>query len=151
MIQFRIGRMAVVALVIILAGTRVGAANVPDQLMDAATKSDFAWQRLARLCDTFGPRFSGSTNLEAAIDWILAQMKKDGLENVHGEKVMVPHWVRGEESAEMLAPRAHRLPMLGLGKHRHAARRHHGRGVGGQELCRLDRASRRGHKQGCSV
>jgi len=115
MIQFRIGRMAVVGLVIILAGTRAGADNVPDQLIDAATKSDFAWQRLARLCDTFGPRFSGSTNLEAAIDWILAQMKKDGLDNVHGEKVMVPHWVRGEESAEMLVPRARRLPMLGLG------------------------------------
>ena len=83
--------------------------------MDAATKTDFAYQRLARLCDTFGPRFSGSTNLEAAIDWILVEMKKDGLENVHGEEVMVPHWVRGAESAEMLAPRARRLPMMGLG------------------------------------
>jgi carboxypeptidase Q len=28
---------------------------------------------------------------------------------------MVPHWVRGAESADMLAPRARRLPMLGLG------------------------------------
>jgi carboxypeptidase Q len=37
------------------------------------------------------------------------------LENVHGEEVMVPHWVRGAESADMLAPRARRLPMLGLG------------------------------------
>jgi carboxypeptidase Q len=84
-------------------------------LIDAATNSDFAYQRLARLCDTFGPRFSGSTNLEAALDWILAQMKNDGLENVHGEEVMVPHWVRGAESAELLEPRARRLPMLGLG------------------------------------
>src|SRR5580658_7384858 len=99
----------------ILAGARAGAADVPDQLMDAETKTDFAYQRLARLCDTFGPRFSGSTNLEAALDWILAQMKQDGLENVHGEEVMVPHWVRGAESAELLAPRARRLPMLGLG------------------------------------
>jgi len=99
----------------ILVCASAGAANVPDTLIDAITKSDFAYQRLARLCDTFGPRFSGSTNLEAAIDWILAQMKKDGLENVHGEEVMVPHWVRGAESAELLAPRARRLPMLGLG------------------------------------
>jgi carboxypeptidase Q len=99
----------------ILLCVSAGAANVPDTLIDAITKSDFAYQRLARLCDTFGPRFSGTTNLEAAIDWILAQMKQDGLENVHGEEVMVPHWVRGAESAEMLAPRARRLPMLGLG------------------------------------
>ncbi|HEY3862786.1 MAG TPA: M28 family metallopeptidase [Verrucomicrobiae bacterium] len=99
----------------LLACARVEAANVPARLMAESAKSDFAWQRLARMCDTFGPRFSGSTNLEAAIDWILAEMKKDGLDNVHGEDVMAPHWVRGAESAEMLAPRPHRLPMLGLG------------------------------------
>ena len=89
--------------------------DAPARLIAAATNSDFAWQRLARLCDTFGPRFSGTTNLEAAIDWILAEMKMDGLENVHGEEVSVPHWVRGEESARMLLPRQRRLPMLGLG------------------------------------
>jgi carboxypeptidase Q len=89
--------------------------TVADRLIDAGTNSTFPYERLATLCDTFGPRFSGTTNLEAAIDWILAEMKRDGLENVHGEEVMVPHWVRGEESAEMLLPRPHRLPMLGLG------------------------------------
>src|ERR1700733_14547852 len=109
------GGMAVVALAALLMGAHAGAANMPDQLMGAETNSDFAYQRLARLCDTFGPRFSGTTNLEAAIDWILAEMKKDGLDNVHGEQVMVPHWGRGAESAELLAPRARRLPMLGLG------------------------------------
>src|SRR3974377_1179146 len=62
-----------------------------DKLIRAASETDFAYQRLATLCDTFGPRFSGTTNLEAAIDWALAKMKADGLENVHGEEVMVPH------------------------------------------------------------
>jgi carboxypeptidase Q len=85
------------------------------QLISAATNSNFAFERLTLLCDKFGPRFSGSTNLEMAIDWILAEMKKDGLENVHGEEVMVPHWVRGNESAELLSPRPHKLAMLGLG------------------------------------
>src|SRR5580658_7845673 len=108
-------RGAFVTSAIVLLLARAGAADVPADLLKAVTNSDFPYQRLAQLCDTFGPRFSGSTNLEAALDWILAQMKKDGLENVHGEKVMVPHWVRGAESAEMLAPRARRLPMLGLG------------------------------------
>ena len=84
-----------------------------DKLIAAATNSDFAFNRLAVLCDTFGPRFSGSTNLEASIDWVLAEMKKDGLQNVRGEPVMVPHWVRGEESAELLLPRPHRIEMLG--------------------------------------
>ena len=86
-----------------------------DRLIDAGSNSTFAYERLGTLCDTFGPRFSGSTNLESALNWILAAMKRAGLENVRGEEVMVPHWVRGAESAEMLLPRPHRLPMLGLG------------------------------------
>jgi carboxypeptidase Q len=113
--RFRLLRNVVVALATAFRCARADAANVPDQLMEAETNSAFAYQRLARLCDTFGPRFSGTTNLEAAIDWVLAQMKQDGLENVHGERVMVPHWVRGAESADLLQPRARRLPMLGLG------------------------------------
>jgi carboxypeptidase Q len=88
---------------------------VADKLIGAATATDFAWKRLAELCDTFGPRFSGTTNLESAIDWVMAAMKADGLENVHGEDVMVPHWVRGEESVEVLEPTQQKLPMVGLG------------------------------------
>jgi carboxypeptidase Q len=42
-------------------------------------------------------------------------MKKDGLDNVRAEKVMVPHWVRGQESLEMIAPVPQKLAMLGLG------------------------------------
>ena len=89
--------------------------SVAAKLIKAATETDVAYQRLAELCDTFGPRFSGTTNLEGAIDWALARMKADGLENVHGEDVLVPHWVRGEESAELIEPTHQKLPMLGLG------------------------------------
>jgi carboxypeptidase Q len=42
-------------------------------------------------------------------------MQKDGLDNVHGEPVQVPHWVRGAESATLLSPREQPLHMLGLG------------------------------------
>src|SRR5687767_6524858 len=90
-------------------------AEATAKLINAATNSDFAFKRLATLCDTFGSRFSGSTNLEASIDWILAEMKRDGLDNVRGEKVMVPHWVRGQESVELLQPHHQKLAMLGLG------------------------------------
>ena len=60
-------------------------------------------------------RFSGSANLEQAIDWVIERMKADGLDNVRGEPVMVPRWVRGNESAELIEPRKQNLPMLGLG------------------------------------
>ena len=42
-------------------------------------------------------------------------MREDGLENVRGEPVMVPQWVRGAESAELITPRRKSMTMLGLG------------------------------------
>jgi carboxypeptidase Q len=77
--------------------------------------SDKAYQRLAHLTDRIGNRLSGSQNLERAIDWAVSEMKKDALDNVRAEKVMVPHWVRGEESLELTTPVSRKLTMLGLG------------------------------------
>ena len=85
------------------------------RLIGEAMSSPFAWNRLAVIGDTFGNRLSGSRALEDAIEWAVAEMKKDGLENVHTEPVKVPHWVRGHESVEITAPRAMPLVMLGLG------------------------------------
>ena len=86
-----------------------------NRLIDAALRDSAAWNRIAELTDTFGSRISGSTALEQAIDWTLAHMRSDGLENVRGERAMVSHWVRGAESAELIAPRRKPLAMLGLG------------------------------------
>lgn len=85
------------------------------RLLGEALGSDFAWQRLAELGDTFGHRLSGSQALEDAIDWAVEQMQTDGLENVRKEPVKVPHWVRGRESLAIVSPRRHELVMLGLG------------------------------------
>ncbi|MBV6523059.1 MAG: hypothetical protein MNPFHGCM_03226 [Gemmatimonadaceae bacterium] len=103
--------------------------NVPAQAQDIATRyrdaanrilvratgDSAAWRRLAELTERFGNRFSGSIGLERALDWMLEEMRKDGLDNVRGEPVMIPKWVRGEESAELIEPRSQSLPMLGLG------------------------------------
>jgi len=86
-----------------------------DRLVAGMLASRGGWDRLAELCDTFGARPSASPALESAVDWILARMRDDGLENVRGEPVVVPCWERGAESVEMLTPRRERLPMLGLG------------------------------------
>src|SRR5262245_21924707 len=65
------------------------------RLTGAAIGDTFAWRRLALLTDGIGHRLSGSPQLERATEWAVAEMKRDGLENVHTEKVMVPKWVRG--------------------------------------------------------
>ncbi|HYV11622.1 MAG TPA: M28 family metallopeptidase [Pyrinomonadaceae bacterium] len=85
------------------------------RIIGAALTTDHAYSRLAHLTDHIGNRLSGSQNLERAIEWAISEMKRDGLDNVRAEKVMVPHWVRGEESLEMLAPVPRKLQMLGLG------------------------------------
>jgi len=86
-----------------------------EKLMAAAQADQFAWDRLAELTDTFGQRISGSDNLNRAIAWAVETMKKDGLENVHTERVMVPRWVRGVETLEITNPPLHNVPLLGLG------------------------------------
>jgi carboxypeptidase Q len=88
---------------------------VADRLIAAALGDSSAWNRLALLTDTFGHRQAGSQSLEHAIDWVIAEMKRDGFENAHGEQAMVTHWVRGEESATLIKPRQLRLHMIGLG------------------------------------
>jgi carboxypeptidase Q len=116
-----LSRIAVAALLIGAAPT-IHAQDVEahraaaDRLIDAAMRDSAAHRRLSLLADKFGHRFSGSQSLEQAIDWILAEMKKDGFENVRGEPVMVTRWVRGAESAEVIAPRPIKLHMLGLGR-----------------------------------
>ena len=90
-------------------------APAANRLITAALHDSAAWNRIAELTDTFGSRLSGSDALEHAIDWTLARMRADGLENVRGEVVMVPHWVRGAESAELVTPRRKALAILGLG------------------------------------
>ncbi|MBZ3878197.1 Carboxypeptidase Q [Sciurus carolinensis] len=74
-----------------------------------------SYERLALLVDTVGPRLSGSKNLEKAIQIMYQNLQQNGLENVHLEPVKIPHWERGEESAVMLAPRIHKMAIMGLG------------------------------------
>ena len=87
------------------------------RIIGAALTDDTAYRRLAYLGDRIGHRLSGSAQLERAIEWAVAEMKKDKLDNVRTEKVMVPHWVRGAESLELLEPASttRDLAMLGLG------------------------------------
>ncbi len=82
----------------------------------AAAGSIGAYGNLARLCDEFGPRLSGSAELDQAVEWAVDRLKADGFTGVRAESVMVPVWVRGEESAEIVAPFRRSLGILGLGR-----------------------------------
>lgn len=70
------------------------------KLRDAAMASDYAWKQLAHLTENIGPRLTGSPQADRAANYVAEQMRALGLE-VKLEKVTVPHWVRGEERAEL--------------------------------------------------
>jgi len=89
--------------------------EVSARIIAAALADQDGYAKLSYLCDRIGNRISGSDSLNAAIAWAAAQMKRDGLENVATPAVKVPHWVRGNEDAEMVKPVRHTLSMLGLG------------------------------------
>jgi Iap family predicted aminopeptidase len=86
-----------------------------NKLIDAALKDDAALKRLEYLCYRIGNRLSGSPALEQAVRWSVDEMTRAGLSNVRTIPVRVPHWIRGNESAEMLEPLRKPLFMLGLG------------------------------------
>jgi carboxypeptidase Q len=72
-----------------------------DRIRDAGIKDDWAYRRLADLCDKIGPRISGSPQADAAVAQISAALRAEGL-SVSLQPVKVPHWVRGEEQVEII-------------------------------------------------
>jgi hypothetical protein len=70
-------------------------------IRDAALTSNWAWHHLADLTDKIGPRLSGSSQLSAAVTQVADGMRALGAD-VTLQAVKVPHWVRGEEEAELV-------------------------------------------------
>jgi carboxypeptidase Q len=71
------------------------------QLQQAALASDYAYTQVAHLCNNIGPRLSGSRQAAQAVEYVAGELRRLGLE-VQLEKVMVPHWVRGVETGELI-------------------------------------------------
>jgi carboxypeptidase Q len=71
------------------------------RLQHAALNSDYAYRQVAHLSDNIGPRLTGSAQAAKAVEYVAGELKAIGC-NVQLEKVMVPHWVRGEETAALV-------------------------------------------------
>jgi carboxypeptidase Q len=72
------------------------------QIRDAAMRDPYALTELRHLTDNIGPRIAGSPQAQQAVEWVAAEMRALGAE-VTLEKAMVPHWVRGVETGELVA------------------------------------------------
>src|SRR5205823_13153282 len=71
------------------------------RLQEAALASDYAYRQVAHLANNIGPRLSGSAQAAKAVDYVASELKAIGCA-VQLEKVMVPHWERGEETAALV-------------------------------------------------
>lgn len=72
-------------------------------------------RELALFCDTFGPRLSGSKSLSDAVAYMKEKLKSSKLDNVHGERAMIPKWEIGKQWAKITEPVAHQMTILALG------------------------------------
>ena len=75
------------------------------------------FEKLTYVTTSIGHRLSGSPSLERAIEWAYEKMREEKLDNVRKLPVQVPHWVRGRESARVVAPveAEKEISILGLG------------------------------------
>ena len=66
-----------------------------------ALENDYAYKQAAYLCDNIGPRLTGSSQAQRAVEYVAGEMKRLGL-TVQLEELKVPHWVRGLETGALL-------------------------------------------------
>jgi carboxypeptidase Q len=71
------------------------------RLQQAALGSDYAYRQVAHLANNIGPRLTGSAQATKAVEYVSSELKALGCE-MQLEKVMAPHWVRGEETAALV-------------------------------------------------
>jgi hypothetical protein len=74
------------------------------RLRDRALESDEALQLLTAITTEVGPRFAGTPGDLAGVEWTRRKLVDLGFTDVRTPEVIVPRWVRGEASAEVLAP-----------------------------------------------
>jgi hypothetical protein len=121
----RILRMIVVAVALAAsAGATMRATDAqPSESLVAAASSlgqkalndPAAFDFVAALTTEVGQRLAGTEAHRRAVAWAEARLKAAGFENVHSEPFSFPAWIRGAESADIVAPVPQHLAITALG------------------------------------
>ncbi len=85
------------------------------RLRDAALTDRVAWDITEGLTTEIGPRLAGTPDEARARTWAVAKLKALGFRNVRIEPYQMPVWVRGAESARVVAPFPQNLAIAALG------------------------------------
>ncbi len=81
--------------------------------LDFAASGREAHAMLTQLCDRFGGRLTGSQADRAAMDWLVAELRRLGLE-ARRDEFRMPGWERGADRVELIAPFARPLRVAAL-------------------------------------
>ncbi len=91
------------------------AALLPAAAQTAAAEPNLAYSLVEELTTEVGQRLAGTEAEARARDWGVAKLKALGFANVHIEPYDMPVWVRGAETAEVVAPYPQKLLLAALG------------------------------------
>lgn len=84
-------------------------------LQKKALQGSYGYDITESLTTEIGQRLAGSPEEAKARDWAVEKFKSVGLQNVRIEEFDVKGWVRGVETAEILAPFPQKLQITALG------------------------------------
>src|ERR1700712_78213 len=87
------------------------------KIYNEALSNGKSYEWLRHLTKQVGPRLSGSTGAQKAVDWTKQVMEQQGFDRVFLQDVMVPHWVRGakEEAFIHTGKQKTNVPIAALG------------------------------------
>ncbi|KAH3765218.1 peptidase M28 family protein [Pelomyxa schiedti] len=76
-----------------------------DILVNSILSDNVQFSRLCELCDLYPARVCSSSNMDAAVEWCLSEMKKEGMTG-YTENVTVPNWYHNPsgDSLRLLSP-----------------------------------------------
>src|SRR5690606_27962734 len=86
------------------AGLDPAAIATAERLREQALAGNLAWDFVSALTTEIGPRLAGTEADARAVAWTRARFEAMGFDRVYLEPVTFPVWLRGRESAEVLAP-----------------------------------------------
>jgi len=98
----------------LLFAAALSAQTAGEKLIQSELASSQAYETLSYLTDEIGPRLSGSSNAALAVKYTTERFRSWGIDVVN-EKVMVPHWVRGREEAQLVSHRNQKIILTALG------------------------------------
>jgi hypothetical protein len=84
------------------------------KIYDEALLRGKAYEDLRQLCKDIGPRLSGSSEAQMAVEWSEQKMKSYGFDKVYLQEIKVPHWERGTKETAWLRTKKGELTKLHL-------------------------------------